>query len=104
MYAIIVDGGRQYRVQPGMEMDVDFRDVSEGESLTFEKVLAVGGDEGIQLGTPTLDGATVKASVLGVHKDDKIYVQKFRRRKHSKKRTGHRQKHTRVRIEEIAAG
>lgn len=102
MYAIIVDGGRQYRVQPGMELDVDYREIAKGESITFEKVLAVGGDDGLKLGSPTLSGATVTASVLGPKQDKKIYVQKFRRRKHSKKRTGHRQLHTRVKIEDIA--
>ena len=102
MYAIIVDGGRQYRVEPGMEVDVDYRDVPQGENVKFEKVLAVSGDDGMKLGSPTLDGATVTASVIGPIQDKKIYVQKFRRRKNSKSRTGHRQIHTRVRIEEIA--
>ncbi|MGB7344357.1 MAG: 50S ribosomal protein L21 [Pirellulaceae bacterium] len=102
MYAIIVDGGRQYRVEPGMEVDVDFRDIEAGESITFEKVLAVSNDSGMKLGAPTVSGASVKASVLGVQQDKKIYVQKFRRRKHCKSRIGHRQSHLRVRIEEIA--
>lgn len=102
MYAIIVDGGRQYRVQPGMEVDIDYREIPSGESITFEKVLAVSGDEGLKLGEPTVAGATVTASVLGPKQGKKLYVQKFRRRKHSKSRTGHRQLHTRVRIEEIA--
>ena len=102
MYAIIVDGGRQYRVEPGMEVDVDYRDVPQGESLTFEKVLAVSGDDGLKLGSPTLDGATVTASIIGPKMDKKIYIQKFRRRKNSRRRTGHRQIHTRVRIEKIA--
>ena len=102
MYAIIVDGGRQYRVEPGMEVDVDYRDVPQGESLTFEKVLAVSGDEGLKLGSPTLDGASVTAYIIGPKMDKKIYVQKFRRRKNSRRRTGHRQIHTRVRIEKIA--
>ncbi|TWU05724.1 50S ribosomal protein L21 [Stieleria varia] len=102
MYAIIVDGGRQYRVEPGMEVDVDFREVPAGENITFEKVLAVSGDDGLKLGAPTLDGATVTASILGAKQGKKVYVQKFRRRKNSKRRTGHRQIYTRVRIEEIA--
>ncbi|OUT61263.1 50S ribosomal protein L21 [Stieleria bergensis] len=102
MYAIIVDGGRQYKVEPGMEVDLDFREVEDGSSLTFEKVLAVGGDEGLKLGSPTVDGATVTASVIGEKQGKKIYVQKFRRRKHSKSRIGHRQKYTRVKITEIA--
>ncbi|MGB7327182.1 MAG: 50S ribosomal protein L21 [Rubripirellula sp.] len=102
MYAIIVDGGRQYRVQPGMELDVDYREIAQGENLTFEKVLAVSGDDGLKLGAPTVAGASVTASVVGTQMDKKIYIQKFRRRKHSKSRTGHRQMHTRVRIEKIA--
>ena len=102
MYAIIVDGGRQYRVEPGMEVDLDYRDIAQGENIQFEKVLAVGGDDGLKLGAPTLEGAKVTASVLGPKQDKKLYVQKFRRRKHSKRRTGHRQRLTRVRIEEIA--
>jgi large subunit ribosomal protein L21 len=102
MYAIIVDGGRQYRVQPGMEVDVDYRDIPHGESLTFEKVLAISGDDGLTLGSPTVAGASVTASVIGPALDKKVYIQKFRRRKNSKRRTGHRQIHTRVRIEKIA--
>ncbi|TWU45511.1 50S ribosomal protein L21 [Novipirellula aureliae] len=102
MYAIVVDGGRQYRVEPGMEVDIDFRDLSQGDQITFDKVLAVSGSEGLKLGSPTLEGATVTASVIGAKQDKKIYVQKFRRRKHSKRRTGHRQIHTRVKIESIA--
>ena len=97
MYAIFVDGGRQYRVEPGMELDVDYRDIAAGENLKFETVLAVGAEDGLKLGAPTLDGVSVRMS-----QDKKIYIQKFRRRKHSKKRTGHRQKNTRIRIEEIA--
>jgi len=102
MYAIVVDGGRQYRVEPGMEVDIDFRDLSQGDQITFDKVLAVSGSDGLKLGSPTLEGATVTASVIGAKQDKKIYVQKFRRRKHSKRRTGHRQIHTRVKIESIA--
>ena len=102
MYAIIVDGGRQYRVEPGMEVDVDYRDVPQGENITFEKVLAISGDDGMTLGSPTVDGATVTASVVGPKLDKKIYIQKFRRRKNSRTRTGHRQIHTRVKIEKIA--
>jgi large subunit ribosomal protein L21 len=102
MYAIIVDGGRQYRVEPGMEVVIDYRDIPSGESLTFEKVLAVSGDDGLKLGQPTIAGATVTASVIGPALDKKLYIQKLRRRKNSRRRTGHRQIHTRVRIEKIA--
>lgn len=102
MYAIIVDGGRQYKVEPGQELHVDYRDVPKGESLVFSTVLAVAAEGGMTLGTPVVEGATVTASVLGPIQDKKIYVQKFRRRKHSKRRTGHRQMHTLVKIESIS--
>ncbi len=102
MYAIIVDGGRQYRVEPGMELAVDYRDTPQGESLEFSRVLAVGGEGGLKLGTPTLEGAAVTASVLGPQQGDKIYIQKFNRRKKYRRRTGHRQLYTRVRIESIS--
>jgi large subunit ribosomal protein L21 len=101
MYAIIVDGGRQYRVEPGMEVVVDFREIATGEELKFAKVLAVGGDDGLKLGSPTLEGAFVTASVLGPKQGEKVYIQKFRRRKTYRKRTGHRQIHTLVKIESI---
>jgi large subunit ribosomal protein L21 len=102
MYAIIVDGGRQYRVEPGLEVDVDYRDLAAGETIKFERVLAISGDSGLRLGAPTVAGATVSGSVLGPIQDEKLYIQKFRRRKHSKRRSGHRQLHMRVRIEDIA--
>ncbi len=101
MYAIIQDGGRQYRVEEGQEISVDYREVARGEEITFDRVLAVSGDDGLHLGKPQLEGATVSAKVLGVKLDDKIYVQKLRRRKNSRRRTGHRQMHTAVRIEKI---
>ncbi len=103
MYAIIVDGGRQYRVEPGMELDLDFREVAAGDNITLGKVLCIGGEGGLRLGSPTLDGTSVIASVIGPRQGEKLYIQKFRRRKHSKKRTGHRQLYTRVRIESIGA-
>jgi large subunit ribosomal protein L21 len=104
MYAIIVDGGRQYRVQPGQRLDIDFRaDSNAGDTLEFSQVLAIGGGgTGIKLGAPSIDGAKVSATVIGVEKGEKIYIQKFRRRKNSKRRTGHRQTYTRVEIGEIS--
>jgi large subunit ribosomal protein L21 len=102
MYAIFVDGGRQYRVEPGQTLDIDFREASQsGDSLQFENVLAIGGDEGLRLGTPSIAGASVAAKVLGMEQGEKLYIQKFRRRKNSKRRTGHRQKYTRIEISAI---
>lgn len=104
MYAIFVDGGRQYKVEPGQRLDIDYRDGSQsGDTLEFSQVLAIGGDGGLKLGTPALAGAKVTAKVIGMEKGEKLYIQKFRRRKNSKRRTGHRQKYTRVEIANIAS-
>jgi large subunit ribosomal protein L21 len=103
MYAIFTDGGRQYKVEQGQNLDIDFRDTSEtGDSIVFENVLAIGGEGGLKLGTPNVSGASVKATVVGLEKGDKVFIQKFRRRKNYEKRTGHRQKYTRVLIESIS--
>jgi large subunit ribosomal protein L21 len=103
MYAIIADGGRQYKVQEGQELEIDYREISSGNELTFDRVLAVSDEEGLKLGKPIVDGASVTAEVLGPVKGDKIFVQKLRRRKNSRRRTGHRQIYTRVRISKISA-
>lgn len=102
MYAIIADGGRQYKVEEGQTLEIDFREAKAGDKLTFDRVLAVSTDAGFKLGKPTVSGATVSAKVIGETKGDKIFVQKFRRRKNSKRRTGHRQKYVKVVIESIA--
>lgn len=104
MYAIILDGGRQYKVEPGQRIDVDLRrDAQSGDVIEFSQVLAIGGDEGLQLGSPSISGARVTAKVLSTEKGEKVYIEKFRRRKDYHRRTGHRQKYTRVEIGEIAS-
>lgn len=102
MYAIIKDGGRQYRVEPGQELVLDYRDLTKGSELRFDQVLACGQDNGeLRLGAPLLSGAVVSAEVLGVSQGPKLTVQKFRRRKNSRRKTGHRQLHLKVRINSI---
>jgi len=103
MYAIIADGGRQYKVEEGQFLEIDYREAEKGDSLTFDRVLAVSDGENFTLGRPTVDGASVTARIIEQTKGDKIYVQKFRRRKNSKRRTGHRQKYVKVQIEKIAS-
>ena len=98
MYAIISDGGRQYKVEEGQILEIDYREVEAGSELKFDKILAASGDGGFKLGSPTLSGASVTAKVIGETKGEKIFVQKFRRRKNSKRRTGHRQKYVKVQI------
>ena len=104
MYAIIEDGGRQYKVEEGQELKVDYREVSAGDELKFDKVLAYRDDDALQVGRPTLESASVTAEVLAVSQGPKIVVQKIRRRKNSRRKTGHRQLFTSVRINKIDAG
>ncbi len=83
-------------------LDIDLREVTEGDTITFDRVLAISNDAGFRLGQPTVAGATVTAKVVKEEvKGEKLTVQKFRRRKNSKRRTGHRQKYVRVEIESI---
>lgn len=100
MFAVIEDGNRQYKVQPGDLVVVDFReDAAEGQALTFDRVLLANGGGASVIGKPTIDGATVAAEVvLGEFKGPKLEIQKLRRRHASRRHTGHRQKHTRVKI------
>ncbi len=102
-YCIIADSGRQYRGSEGQELEVDFRPAERGSELVLDKVLAVSKDGKLQLGAPLIDGAVVKAEVLGLVQGEKIYVQKFRRRKNYRRRTGHRSVATKIRISEIPA-
>ena len=103
MYAIISDGGRQLKVEEGQELLVDYRDVSAGESLTFDRVLAVSDGAGdLKLGAPLVSGASVTAEVLGPEKGPKLTIQKFRRRKNFEKKTGFRAISTKVRISKIS--
>jgi large subunit ribosomal protein L21 len=103
MYAIISDGNRQYKVEEGQELVVDYRDVPAGEQMTFDRVLAVGGEGDARLGSPLVNGASVTAEVLGPEKGEKIVIQKLRRRKNMRRKTGCRQIYTRVRIASITA-
>ena len=106
MYAIIsIGGGRQVKVEEGQQVEVDYRDgVQPGDSITFDQIVATGDDSGVKFGTPTVSGASVSAEVVGPTQGKKVYVQKFRRRKNSRRRTGHRQLYTAVKINTISAG
>ena len=104
MYAIIEEGGRQIKVEEGQQLRVDYREVSAGTEIAFDRVLAVRDETGLKLGRPTLAEASVTATVLGVEQGPKLVVQKFRRRKGYRRKTGHRQLYTAVRVEKIVAG
>jgi large subunit ribosomal protein L21 len=101
MYAIIRDGGHQYKVEEGMELEIEYRDAAQGDKLTLGEVLFVGGDSPV-IGKPLVSGASVTAEVLGIQQGPKLVVQKFRRRKNERRRTGHRQMFTRVKIGKIS--
>ena len=103
MYAIIRDSGRQIKVVEGQELDVDYRDAAKGDEITFNDVVAFSGDDGLRVGKPTVDGVSVTAEVLGVRMGDKLTVQKLRRRKNSRRKAGHRQVYTTVRVAKIIA-
>ena len=100
MFAIFVTGGKQYKVAEGDIIYVEKLGVAEGESVTFDKVLAVGG-ETLKLGTPCVDGASVVATVVKNGKSKKIDVIKYKSKKNEKKKIGHRQDYTKIQIEKI---
>jgi large subunit ribosomal protein L21 len=102
-YAVVVDGGRQYRVMEGMELEIDFRHLPAGGEVVFDDVLAVSKAGKLTIGKPKVKGATVKAEVLGLVQGEKIYVQKFKRRKNYRRRTGHRAISTKIRVSSITA-
>jgi large subunit ribosomal protein L21 len=102
MYAIISDGSRQYKVEEGQELVVDYRATPAGEKIKFEKVLCVGGDKEAKLGSPLVSGASVVAEVIGPQQGEKIVIQKLRRRKNERRKTGFRAMHTRVKIAKIS--
>ncbi len=104
MYAIIEDGAHQFQVEPGQQLDIDYRDLSAGDEVKFERVLAYRDDDGLKLGRPTLEAATVTAKVVSAVRGPKLVVQKFRRRNNDRRRTGHRQIFTRVVIDKIQLG
>jgi len=103
MYAIIEDQGRQYTVRQGDLVRLDLRDATEKESIVFDRVLMVRDDNETKVGTPTLAGAKVIATVVGEVKGIKVVVRKFKRRKNYRRKQGHRQRYTQVRIESIEA-
>ena len=102
MYAIIATGGKQYKVSEGDIIRVEKLGVEAGETFTFDQVLAVNND-GLKVGAPTVDGATVTATVMGEGKGKKVIVYKYKRKSGYHKKNGHRQQYTQVKIEKINA-
>ncbi len=103
MFAVIKTGGKQYKVKQGDILKVEKLSHDEGDAFSFDQVLMIAGDDGVTIGQPTVDGATVEASVSSHGRAKKIKVLKFKRRKHHMKQMGHRQSYTEVIIGKINA-
>ena len=102
MYEIIATGGKQYKVAEGDVIKVEKLGAAAGESVVFDKILVVGGDD-VKVGNPTVDGASVTASVVKEGKAKKVIVYKYKRKTGYHKKNGHRQQYTQVKIEKINA-
>ncbi len=101
MYAVFRTGGKQFRAEPGKKIRVPTLSVEPGESITFDDVLLASDGSEVQVGAPTVDGAKVKVEILRHGRDKKIIVFKRKRRKGYRRKQGHRQGFTEVRVDEI---
>jgi len=102
MFAIVTIAGQQFKVEEGQEIFVHQLEAEEGDNVSFDQVLLVENDGNVQLGTPILGGATIGATVLGHQRGDKVIVFKKKRRKGYKKKNGHRQHFTKLKIDSIS--
>ena len=104
MYAIISEDGHQIKVEEGQELDIDYRDLAAGEQVTFDACWQSATKTGCSVGQPVIESASVTAEILSSVQGPKVVVQKARRRKNYRRRTGHRQLYTRVKINKINVG
>ncbi|KAA2214638.1 50S ribosomal protein L21 [Teichococcus oryzae] len=102
-YAVIRTGGKQYRVTPDAVLTVERLEAEAGATITFQDVLAIGGESGLTVGAPTIAGATVTATVVEQNRGAKVIIFKKRRRQNSRRKNGHRQHQTVLRISAINA-
>ena len=103
MYAVVVTGGKQYRVMQGETLRVELLEAEAGSEIKLDNILMLGDADGIKIGE-AVKGATVTAKVVEQGRADKVRIIKFRRRKHHMKRQGHRQYYTQIEITGIAGG
>jgi len=103
MYAVIVSGGKQYRVSEGQTVKLEKLAADQGSNVEFDRVLLVADGEEIKVGAPVVEGAKVTAEVVEHGRGKKVQILKFKRRKHHMKRQGHRQWFTEVKITGISA-
>ena len=104
MYAIVESGGRQYRAEEGHSFSVEKLPYEVGDQIELSNVFLLANDEDVQVGQPTVTGASVKATVIEQYRGKKIFVWKYKPKKRYRRRKGHRQSYTRLRIDEIVAG
>ena len=102
MQAVIVTGGKQYRVAKGDKVKVEKIEAEVGSTLDLDQVLLVSADDDVKIGAPFIEGAKVTATITGQGRGDKIEIIKFKRRKHYRKQQGHRQYYTELEITDIA--
>ena len=102
-FAIIETGGKQYKVCASKILEVEKLNVKVGETVKFKNVLLLNDDKSTEIGNPNIDGATVEAKLLDNVKDRTVLVFHKRRRKHSRKKNGHRQRHAKIQITKILA-
>jgi large subunit ribosomal protein L21 len=102
MYAVVKSGGKQYKVQEGETLRVEKLPGEVGAEITFDDVLLFSDGENVQVGTPRLDNVTVKGTVVEQGQARKIIVFKYKRRKRYRRKQGHRQQYTAVKVESIA--
>ena len=101
MFAVIETGGKQYKVQEGDVLYIEKLNVTDGETVVFDKVYAVSAGDKFTVGTPVVEGAKVSATVVKNGKGKKIYILKYKSKKNEKKKIGHRQPFTKVQIVKI---
>ena len=101
-YAIVEDGGKQYKAVEGATIEVDYFPAEAGEPVDLERVLMVVEDDKVNVGRPLVDGAKVQASVVSQVKGPKIVVFRYKPKKRIRRKTGHRQKYTRLQIDAIS--
>lgn len=102
MYAIIRTGGKQFRAEPGRKIRIPSLEAEVGDTVTFDEVLLASGDDGVQIGAPTLTGAAVTAEVVAHGRGEKVIVFKWKRRKNYRRKQGHRQGYTEVKIADVS--
>ena len=101
MYAIVETGGKQYQVEAGQIVDVERLQADVGDEVELDMVLLVSGDDEVYIGQPRVEGAKVRATVLRQDKGRKVIVFKFKPKERYRRKAGHRQSYTRLRIDEI---